>query len=154
MDKIFHDLGGIVLNALPTSIIVLILAIFVRQLYLKPLEAVLAERHKLSEGARIAADQVLHSADAKVAAYEASLEKARGEIYAEQAEFLRNLHTEQTARAQAAKATSDSTLATVRQSLAAEAAAARAGLAEQSDRLASEIADSMLSRRGGTRMPS
>jgi F-type H+-transporting ATPase subunit b len=154
MDKIFHDLGGIVLNALPTSIIVLILAIFVRQLYLKPLETVLAERHRRSEGARTAAEEVLHSADSKVAAYEKSLEDARGQIYAEQAEFLRNLHSEQVARARTAKATSDSTLAAVRQSVAIEAAQARTGLAEQSDRLASDIADSVLSRRNQMRMPS
>ncbi len=147
MDKLLHDLGGIVLNALPTSIIVLILAFFVKQFYLKPLEAVLAERFRLTEGARQAAEAGLQAADSKVAAYEAALEKARAEIYAEQAEFLRNLHAEQSARTHSAKATSDSTLAAVRQSMAVEAAEARAGLGEQSDRLASEIAASMLGSR-------
>lgn len=147
MDKLLHDLGGIVLNALPTSFIVLILAIFVKQFYLKPLEAVLAERHRLTEGARLAAEQGLHLADSKIAAYQAALEKARGEIYADQTEFLRNLHAEQAARAQAAKSTSDATLAAIRQSLAAEAAAARGELAAQSEQLASEIADSTLARR-------
>jgi F-type H+-transporting ATPase subunit b len=147
MDKLLQDLGGIVWNALPTAIIVLILAVFVRQLYLKPLEAVLAERHRLSEGARQAAEQGLHQADSKIAAYQGELEKARGEIYAEQAEFLRKLHAEQTARAQAAKAASDSSLASVRQSLAAEAGEARQNLAAQSEQLASEIANSVLARR-------
>jgi len=147
MDKLLNDLGGIVLNALPTSIIVLILAIFVKQLYLKPLEAVLAERHRLTEGARLDAEQGLHSADSKVAAYEAALDKARREIYDGQAEFLRKLHDEQTARAQSAKTTSDVTLAAVRESFTSDATAARADLAAQSDRLASEIADSMLGRR-------
>jgi len=147
MDKLFQALGGIVLNALPTSIIVLILAVFVKQFYLKPLEAVLAERHRLTEGARLAAEQGLHLADSKIAAYEAALEKARGEIYAEQTEFLRNLHAEQVARTHAAKTASDSTLAAIRQSVAVEAAEARDGLAEQADQLASEIAGSVLSRR-------
>ena len=99
MDKLLNDLGGIVLNALPTSIIVLILAFFVKQFYLKPLEKVLAERFRLTEGARKAAEAGLHSADSKVAAYEAAIEKARGEIYTEQAAFLTNLHAEQAARA-------------------------------------------------------
>jgi F0F1-type ATP synthase membrane subunit b/b' len=147
MDKILHDLGGIVLNGLPTAVIVLVLAIFVKQLYLKPLEAVLAERHRLTEGARLAAAQSLNAADSRIAEYESALEKARGEIYAEQAEFLRNLNAEQAARAQAAKATSDSTLAAVRESLISDAAQARETLAAQSDRLASEIADAMLARR-------
>jgi len=144
MDKLLHDLGGIVLNGLPTSLIVLILCIFVKQIYLKPLEAVLAERHRLSEGAREAAEQGLHSADSKVAEYESALQKARSEIYAEQAEFLRKLHAEQTARTEAAKATSDNTLAGVRKSLGDEAAAARQSLALQADQLAAQIADSVL----------
>ncbi len=135
------------LNALPTSIIVLILAIFVKQFYLKPLDAVLAERFRLTEGARKAAEAGLESAGNRIAQYEAAIEKARGEIYAEQAEFLRKLHADQSAKAQEAKATSDSTLAAVRLALAAEANAARQGLAEQSDLLASEIANSVLARR-------
>jgi F-type H+-transporting ATPase subunit b len=152
MDKILHDLGGIVLNGLPTAIIILILAIFVRLLYLKPLEATLAERHRLTEGARQAAEQSLHSADSKIAAYQTALDEARGKIYAEQAEFLAKLHAEQTARAQAAKAASDATLAQARQSLKAEAEAARADLSAQTEQLASEIANSMLAARLGSRM--
>jgi F-type H+-transporting ATPase subunit b len=147
MDKLLNDLGGIVLNALPTFFLVLILAIFVKKLYLNPLNAVLAERHRLTEGARLAAEQGLHLADSKIAAYEAALEKARGEIYAEQSEFLRKLHEEQAARTRAAKAASDATLQGVRQTLAAEALEARQGLAAQSDQLASEIANSVLARR-------
>ena len=147
MNKLLQDLGGIVLNALPTAIIVLILAIFVRQLYLKPLQAVLAERNRLTEGARKAADEGLHLADSKIAAYEAALDTARRDIYAGQTDFLQKLHAEQAARAQEAKAKSDATLAELRKSLAAEAAEAREGLAAQSDRLASEIANSVLARR-------
>jgi len=147
MDKLLNDLGEIVLNALPTTLIVLLLAVFVKYLYLKPLEATLAERHRLSEGARLAAEQGLHSADAKIAAYEAALDKARAEVYGQQAEFLKKLHAEQAERAKAAKSTSDVTLAAVKESLAAEAAAARGQLSAQSEQLASEIANSILAGR-------
>jgi F0F1-type ATP synthase membrane subunit b/b' len=147
MDKLLHDLGGIVLNALPTSVIVLILAFFVKHFYLKPLETVLAERFRRTEGARKAAEEGLQAADSKIAEYESALEKARVGIYAEQAAFLQKLHTEQSERAQAVKAASDSTLASARQTLADEAAEARRGLAAQSEQLASQIADSVLSRR-------
>jgi F-type H+-transporting ATPase subunit b len=147
MEKLLHDLGGIVLNALPTAFIVLILVVFVKQIYLKPLDSVLAERRRLSEGARQAAQQGLHLADSKIAEYQSALEKARGEIYAEQSEFLNNLHAEQAARAQAAKAASDASLAAARQALAVETAEARQNLAAHSEQLASEIANSVLSRR-------
>lgn len=147
MDKLLHDLGGIVLNALPTSFIVLILAIFVKLIYLKPLEAVLAERHRLTEGARAAAEQGMHTADSKIAEYDAALDKARNEIYAKQAELLKTLHEEQSARLHTAKSTSDNTLIAVRESLAAEATAARDQLHAQSEQLAAQIAESVLSRR-------
>src|SRR5580700_9443805 len=86
MDKLLHDLGGIVLNGLPTFFLVLILAVCVKYLYLKPLEKVLAERYRLTEGARKAAEESLKSADSKIAEYEEALGKARGEIYQEHSE--------------------------------------------------------------------
>jgi hypothetical protein len=45
MAKTLHDLGGIVFNGLPPFSLVLIIAFFVRFLYLKPLKKVLA-RHE------------------------------------------------------------------------------------------------------------
>jgi|SRR6185312_1992449 len=147
MDKLLHALGGIVLNALPTSFIVIILAVFVKKIYLQPMEKVLAERHRLSEGARAAAEQGLHAADSKIAEYDAALDKARAEIYAQQADFLKTLQAEQATRMQAAKSATDQTIAAMRESLAKEAAAAREQLAVQSEQLASEIADSVLGSR-------
>ena len=147
MDKLLHDLGGIVLNALPTSFIVIVLAIFVKKIYLQPLEKVLAERHRLTEGARAAAEQGLHAADSKIAEYEAALNKARSEIYAQQADFVKGLQAEQAVRMHSAKSSADSAIAAMRDSLAKETAAARQQLATQSEQLASEIADSVLASR-------
>ncbi|HVW10225.1 MAG TPA: ATP synthase F0 subunit B [Bryobacteraceae bacterium] len=147
MDKLLHDLGGLVLNALPTSFIVIILAVFVKKIFLQPLEAVLAERHRLTEGARAAAEKGLHAADSKIAEYDAALDKARSDIYAQQAEFLKNLQADQAARMQSAKAASDTTIAAMRDSLAKEAETARRQLSSQSEQLASQIADSVLAGR-------
>src|SRR5580700_2012080 len=111
MEKTLHDLGGIVLNGLPTFFLVLILAIFVKFLYLKPLEKVLAERFRLTEGARKAAEASLKSADSKIAEYQDALNNARAEIYQEQAAFLQKLHAEQAELAQAVRIESDSRVA-------------------------------------------
>src|ERR1700688_3504696 len=121
MDKTLHDLGGIVLNGLPTFFLVLVLAFCVRYLYLKPLEKVLAERFRLTEGARKAAEESLKSADTKIAEYEAALAAARGEIYREQSEFLSRLHAEQAERVQAVRAESDQKIAAAKESIAKEA---------------------------------
>lgn len=147
MDQTLHDLGGIVLNGLPTFFLVLILAFFVKHLYLNPLEKVLAERFKLTEGARKAAEDSLKNADTKIAEYQDALNRARHEIYQEQADFLQNLHAEQSEAVRNIRAESDSRVAAIKLSIATEADAARAALAAQSDVLASQIADSILGRR-------
>src|SRR5579863_4538643 len=98
MDKTLHDLGGIVLYGLPTFFLVLILAFFVKHLYLKPLEKVLAERFRLTEGARKAAEESLRNADSKIGEYQKALSEARAGIYKDQAEFLSKLHAEQSAK--------------------------------------------------------
>ena len=135
------------LNGLPTFFLVLILAFCVRYLYLKPLEKVLAERFRLTEGARKAAEESLKSADTKIAEYEAALAAARGEIYREQAEFLSRLHAEQAERVRVVRTESDRQIAAAKQSIAQEADAARLALEAQSDTLAAQIADAILGRQ-------
>ncbi len=65
MSQTLNDLGGIILTGLPTFFLVIILAFFVKFLYLKPLEKVLAERFRLTEGARKAAEESLKNAESK-----------------------------------------------------------------------------------------
>lgn len=147
MDKTLHDLGGIVLNGLPTFFIVLILAFFVKFLYLKPLEKVLAERFRLTEGARKAAEDSLKNADTKIAEYQDALSRARGEIYQEQAAFLQKFHAEQAELAHAVRVESDARVANIKLSIAKEAEAARENPEAQSEALAGQIADAILTRR-------
>lgn len=126
---------------------VVILAFFVRFLYLKPLEKVLAERFRLTEGARKAAEDSLKNADTKIAEYQDKLNSARNEIYQEQAAFLQKLHAEQAELARAVRVESDARVAEVKLALAKEAEVARENLASQADALAGQIADAILSRR-------
>ncbi len=135
------------LNGLPTFFLILILAIFVKYLYLNPLEKVLDERFRLTEGARQSAEASLHNADAKIAEYQAALNKARNEIYAEQSAFLHKLHTEQAELAQAVRTEAEARLAAVKLVIAEEADIAREGLEAQADSLANRIADTILSPR-------
>jgi F-type H+-transporting ATPase subunit b len=147
MDKTLHDLGGIVLNGLPTFFLVLILAFFVKFLYLKPLEKVLAERFRLTEGARQAAEESLKEADSRIAEYQDKLNKARNEIYQEQAAFLQKLHAEQSEMARAVRLESESRVAAIKLSIAKDADVARENLESQAEALADQIADVILVRR-------
>src|SRR5712691_10840928 len=107
MNQTLHDLGGIVLNGLPTFFLVLLLCFCVKYLYLNPLEKVLAERYRLTEGARKAAEESLHQADSRISDYENALAAARSEIYREQGEFLRQLQASQSEEIHKVRAESD-----------------------------------------------
>jgi F0F1-type ATP synthase membrane subunit b/b' len=146
MDKTLHDLGGIVLSGLPTFVLLLILAGFVKLLYLNPLEKVLAERFRLTEGARQAAEDSLKNADTKIAEYQEALNRARSEIYQEQASFLQNLQAEQAEQARVARMESEARVAAIKLSIAQEAEAARESLDLQSETLAGQIADAILGK--------
>lgn len=147
MDKTLHDLGGILLSGLPTVFLIGILFLFAKALYLTPLKKVLAERHRLTEGAKAAAEASFHNAESKIAQYEEALNRARNEIYKDQAEFLSKVHAEQAEMTKAVRTEADTRIAAAKASIAADAAAARQGLEAQSEVLAGQIADSILSRR-------
>ncbi len=147
MDEILHSLGGLLLNAIPTFILVIALYFYLKRIYFRPLEAVLAERYRVSEGARQAAQETLAKADAKAAEYEVALRDARNQIYREQEQYREKLRQEQAAALaearEAASAQIDQASARLRQ----EADAARQGLAADTEAFAGQIVQSILHRR-------
>ncbi len=147
MDQILHDVAGLVVSGLPTFILVILLTVCVKYLYLQPLDRVLAERYKLTEGARKAAEESLRNADSRISEYETALSKARSGIYQDQADFLRKVHAEQSAQVAAARAETEARVAAAKAGVFAEAKTAREGLDSQSDVLATQIADSILRGR-------
>jgi F0F1-type ATP synthase membrane subunit b/b' len=147
MEKTLHDLAGIILEGLPTFVLVLILGAFVRSFYLKPLEKVLAERYRLTEGARQAAEESLKSADSKIAEYQTALAKAQSEIYRDQETFLKKFRDEQAELTRQAREESDGRVAEIKLAIANEADIARSNLEAQAETLATQIADAILMRR-------
>jgi F0F1-type ATP synthase membrane subunit b/b' len=147
MEATLHALSRIILFGLPTSLLVILLCIYLKAMYFKPFQRMLAERYEATEGARKAAEETLARANAKAAEFDAALQRARQEIYSEQEQYLKKLHDQQAAETDAARRAAENRLKQAREELAAEAAAARASLAAQSDLLASQIADAILSGR-------
>jgi len=147
MDETLHALGRIVFYGLPTSALVIILAIYLKAIYFKPFEKMLAERYEATEGARKTAEQSLAHANAKAAEFDAALQGARHDIYAEQEKYLKKLHEQQAVETEAARRAAEEQINQARKELADEAAVARESLKEQSDRLASQIVEAILSGR-------
>lgn len=144
MDKTLHQLGGILLNGIPTFVLVLLLNVYLRFFFFKPLEKTLSERYNLTEGARKSAAAALAAADARIAEHQAAIRAARAEVYESQEKLNRQLEEQQTAALQKAHAEADIMLRDARAAITQEVEVARQELAVQSEILADQIATSLL----------
>jgi len=147
MDEMFHDLGQLLLHALPTFLLVVALNFYLKYMFFKPLEKVLQQRYEASEGARKLAAEALERAAAKTAQYEAALRAARSEVYQAQERAHRQLADRQGAELLAARRRAEQLVREAQRQLAQDAETLQRELVRGSDALADQIADSILRGR-------
>ncbi len=144
---IFSALQPILVRAIPTFLLVIALHWYLKKVLVQPMERVLAERRKRTEGAVAASEAALADVNAKMTAYEKALYEARAGVYADQEQNRRNLVADQSAAIEAAKQKVAAQVAAATAEIAAQAKAARAELAGESERLADQIAAAVLAGR-------
>jgi F-type H+-transporting ATPase subunit b len=144
MDSTLHALGGILLNGLPTFFLIIILNFYLKAVFFKPLEAILARRTELTEGARQAAAASLAAADARIAEHHSAIQSARAKLFEEQEKQNRRFEAEQSAALLKAHAEADDTVRKAKAGINADVEAATRDLAATSDQLAEQIAASLL----------
>lgn len=147
MEKTLHDLGELLLKAVPTLLLVVLLHFYLKRMFFRPLERVLKARYDATEGARKLAEESLAKASQKAAEYEEAIRAARTEIYREQEEFRQRLHQQQAAALKEAKRNADDLVKQAGQGLAVELAEARHTLERDSQGLAGQIVERILRRR-------
>jgi F-type H+-transporting ATPase subunit b len=147
MDIILHQLGELILTALPTFFLVIFLAFYLKSVFFKPLDKVLKQRYEVTEGARKLAEQSLERATAKIAEYEATLRAARAEIYKAQEQAFKEMQERSAAQIAEARTRADEAVREAKRQLAEDAEEAKASLAKNSDTLANQIVESILRRR-------
>ena len=146
MDLILRQLGELLLKAIPTFLLVVFLSVYLKRVFFRPLEKVLAQRYEATEGARKLADESLRKAAAKAAEYEAAMREARADVYRQQEAIHKSLQEQAAAQIAEARKQSEAALEAAKQQIAQEAAAAKASLERESDQLAAQIADTVLRR--------
>ena len=139
-------LGGILLKAVPTFLLVILLHFYLKGNLFKPLQKVLRERYEATEGARKLAGDSLERAAAKTAEYQTAMRAARSEIYQAQEQAHKRLQEAEQAELTAARQRAEAAVHEARTQLASDVEAAKAGLARDSERLADQIAESILRR--------
>jgi F-type H+-transporting ATPase subunit b len=142
--EILNQLGELFLAAVPTVIIVFLFYFFLRWSFFKPMERVLAERHKRAAGARQEAEASRAAVEEKLRAYNDALRKARSELFVEQEAARRIVLEERQALISGARIAAQKTLQEAKKTIAADMEEAWAELEQSSGVLASEIAETIL----------
>ncbi len=147
MEQTFQALGGILLKAIPTVILLLILHLYLKGMLFGPLRNILKKREELTEGARRTAAESLTLAESKAADFERKLQEARSDVYRQQEETRKRWLEDQATQLAEARARQDQAVKVAKDEIAAEAVAAKANLEQSSTLLANQIASSILARR-------
>jgi len=147
MEKIFQDLQGIIVRALPTFFVVLLLYFVLKSLLFRPLEQVLEERRKRTLGAVEASEAALKEIERKAAEYEKALTAARSEIYQGVENSRKDLTDEQAKAVEQARGKASEAVAAAKAEIQTEMTQATANLGAEAERLSEEIVGRVLSGR-------
>jgi F-type H+-transporting ATPase subunit b len=144
MGETLRQLGGLLLGAAPTSLLLLTLYILYTFLVHRPLTAVLAERRSRTQGAMEKARADIAAAEARTADYEQRLREARQKIF--KGQEVRRQQASQ-ARSQAvatARAHSQDQVKQARAAMEEDKQQALSRLQSDAARLATEIVRTVL----------
>jgi len=147
MEQTLQALSGILLRAIPTTILLMVLHFYLKTMLFRPLQKILKQREELTDGARKAAEASLAAAERKAADYETRFRDARSEVYREQEETRRVWLEDQAKQVAAGQVRTAESLTAARKRLADETTAAKASLVDTSAALADKIATAVLERR-------
>jgi F-type H+-transporting ATPase subunit b len=147
MDATLQALGGILLKAIPTLLLLILVHFYLKFMFFRPLSAVLAKRREATEGARQAAETARAQANSRAGEIETALRTAREEMYSEQEKSRKELVEQQNQAIEEARQKSHALVHDARAQLAAETDAAKAELATYAQNLAEQISARLLSGR-------
>jgi F-type H+-transporting ATPase subunit b len=146
MEATLHALGGLLLRAVPTFVLVILLNFYLKAVFFKPLEKVLRQRYEATQGARELAERSIERAAAKTAEYEAAIRAARAEVYQAQEQLHKQLQEREAAGIAEARQRAEAAVREAKAQLAGDVEGARVSLDRDSDALAAQIAESILRR--------
>ena len=152
MEIILGQLVELLLQAVPTVILVFLFHLFLKVNFFRPLERVLAERNAMTEGARKSAEKGQAEAKGRAHTYDEALRKARIAIYAEQEAARRAMLEERLVLLRGSRNRAMGEVRAARERIEDELQRARREIEKESAKLGVELARAMLERtpRGGT----
>ncbi len=148
MEQTFRQLGELLLGAIPTVVLLLALYGFYHVVVHKPLEAVLAERRKRTQGAAEKARADIAVAAERAKDYEARLRESQLAIFKALDNRRKQAIEARAAAVAQARESAQRQIALAKAGIEHDAAAARATLEAESDRIADQIIGTILQAAG------
>lgn len=146
MDQILDQLGGLFLSSLPSVILLILLYFFLKLFLFDPLEKILGERYRKTEGREKDALEAVREAERKAEEYATALHAAKAEIYSQQEALRKSLEAERDAAVATAAKRSEALLAEGRATVDAEFNTAQATVEREAATLARLVTDKVLFR--------
>jgi F-type H+-transporting ATPase subunit b len=146
MESTLHDLGQLLLKAIPTLFFLLVVHFYLKRMFFRPMAEVLAKRRAATEGQRESAEAMRAKAAEQTKAIEDQLRQAREAMYQEQEEARRGWLGDQGAQLETARQQARELIQKSKHDLDDEAAVAKNQLSETAGTLADQIANALLER--------
>ena len=151
MEETLHQVGELLLGALPTVILLALLYAFYSMIVHKPLQRVLAERRSKTEGAVEKSRADIAAAEARTSEYEQRLHEARAAVFRAQ-EARRQVAVDARSKAvNEARSKAQAQVQAAKKDIEADRVAAQGGLQKEASALAEEIVRRVLQPAGAGR---
>jgi F-type H+-transporting ATPase subunit b len=151
MDQTLQQLGGLLLGAIPTVILVALLYALYTQIVHKPLRRVLEERRNKTEGAIEKSRADIAVADARTSEYEQRLREARAAVFRSQEARRQAAMQARTNAVGEARNRAQAQVQSAKKDIEADRVAAQSGLQAEVATLAQEIVRRILQPAGARR---
>jgi F-type H+-transporting ATPase subunit b len=144
MSDLSHQLGDLLIRAVPVAVIVLIFYGLMRSLFFKPVLEVMAERQARTLGAQKEAEAAQVAAGEKIKQYQEALKQAKAKVYLEQEAQRKKLLDERAAFLKEARARSTIEVNQAKNRVAGELQSAKKDIETTTSQLALEITRKVL----------
>jgi F-type H+-transporting ATPase subunit b len=151
MDETLHQLGELLLGAVPTVILLTLLYALYTAIVHKPLQRVLAERRSKTEGAVEKSRADIAAAEARTTEYEQKLRAARAAIFQAQEARRQTVLQARAHALQEARIRTQAQVQAAKRDIENDRAAAEKGLSAEVAALAQEIVRRVLQPAGAGR---
>ncbi len=147
MSSTLQALVDLLIRSVPTIIFFIVLTYYLKYVFFKPLQKVLDERRKSTEGVRELANQANEAADQQLSEFDQAIQRARAEIYKNNDEMRKQWGEQQLRAFDQARAEAEQKLIAAKRLIDEELRQAEAELDATVEPLSEEIVQSLLRRR-------